>query len=402
MVAEDATIVNSSVEVTISTGVFSAENSQRFALHNGGSLRIGRDAANHVTLDLPGVSATHAELLYQKAEGDEGEFELCICDHSRNGTAVRPGPHVPDSSWLNKIPPAWERLAPGVPRALGHGWQVLTPARSRKGDSQMPFHKRMITVYTKSPGAPAPGLQEPHAKDPAYAPPRPVAGAAATPEEEAARARRERKRRQKEELARAAAAVKQVKITNPVQAAHDRRVGQVGAVEEELARRDKKAKSAQQILEEEEAAAAQRAVAAAAAMRGTKKKAVTPGKLAELAQKGAPITEIQSDDEAPVRAAPLTAANVAKLGGGPPSVIDFDMRSISPISAPGVKPKKKEKRKVARSPSRMQKPKLIKRSKASPDRWDSSAKASKKRRAGSEEERRGHRNRSREKRKDRR
>merc|ERR1740117_1760393 len=120
------------IEVTLSTGVFTTDYSKRFALQAGGSLRIGRDPSNHVSLDLNGVSANHAELLFQRLGSSQTDpLELCICDHSRNGTAGRPGPHVPGSSWASKVAPAWERLVHGVPRPLPHGWQVLTPAKSR-------------------------------------------------------------------------------------------------------------------------------------------------------------------------------------------------------------------------------------------------------------------------------
>lgn len=242
------------IEVTLSQGVFTTENSKRFALQAGGSLRIGRDAGSHMPVDLNGVSGTHAELLFQRAGNSETDpLELCICDHSRNGTAVRPGPHVPGSSWASKVAPAWQRLVHGVPRPLAHGWQVLTPARSRKGDHQVPFHKRMLTVYTKGAAAAAAdtSLEGPSAVEVMSAKVAAAAAAAAGMEmtpEDAAKVRKEKKRkRDKDDPNRAERKRQKAKadddeaaVSAAVTAAaeHDRRVAQCGAVEEELARRE--------------------------------------------------------------------------------------------------------------------------------------------------------------------
>jgi len=407
-----------SIEVTISAGVFSDENSQRFALQAGGSLRIGRDPGNHVVLDLNGVSGTHAELLFQPLSKGAAA-ELCICDHSKNSTAVRPGPHVPGSSWANKVPPTWERLVQGVPRAVTSGWQLLAPARSRKGEKQMPFHKRMLTVYTKAPTHAAAVA--------AVVADASMAALAATPEE----ARKEKKRKrhdEKEARKRAKQGEQVVAPAAAAAAAPDRRVAQAGAVEEELARRARQLAAGQEEItrtarpkgkpkpaqaaeapagdesdhtivdglvsdaegaaaaeevrdpEADEAEAATRAVAAAAALRAMKSKKSSPMSLKALGsgQKPKPVEAIDSDDEK--QAAPLTAANVATLGGGG-NLIEFDLRSISPISMPGVKPKKKEKRKTTRmggdsqSPARHkrgreEKPRLVARSKDSPGRWN--------------------------------
>jgi len=411
-----------------------------------------------VKLDVNGVSATHAELLYRPLQDTEGAaLELCICDHSKNGTAVRPGPHVPGSSWASKVAPAWERLITGVPRVLGHGWQVLAPAKSRKGVNQMPFHKRMLTVYTKS-NLPTATPQLLEAAGAAAAPHEVVAPVASLAAEDAAKLHKEKKRKKKDDAARAErkrARLEGEKVAPAVAHAPppplpDRRILQSGAVEEELARRElatrqgvhhevartarpkRRAQASatepadgedlsdlsdgdaqpEAAARDEEAEAATRAVAAAAAMRAMKgKKAATPPKrLSELGKSGKEVPAVQdleSDAEgaAPKKLASLTAANLETLGGTS-KVIDFDLRSISPISAPGVKPKEKKKKRIARpggsaSPSRKRKPektktKLVGRSKDSPERWNPSPVKAKKRRAGS-----ASRPRSREKRKQR-
>lgn len=175
-----------------------------------------------------------------------------------------------------------------------------------------------------------------------------------------------------------------------------------------------------------EAEAAQRAVAAAAALRSMKAKKVLPAppkKLSELGKSGKEVRrvepqEIESEaEEAPPRQpATLTAANVATLGGRPSlargSLLDFDMRSVSPISNPGVKAKIKKKRiakpAVSESPAprrRKDKARLTgARQRDSPERWapPSPPVKTKKRSARSEDDGDRVRNRSREKRKGRR
>jgi len=435
MAAEDQ--AQPTIEVTISTGVFDTENSQKFALQAGGSLRIGRDATNHVALDLNGVSAIHAELLFQRLDDSKASpLDLCICDHSRNGTAVRPGPHVLGSSWASKIAPPWERLVPGVPRALTHGWQVLAPAKSRKGERQEPFHKRMLTVYTNTRKAPevahvAAALQEAAM----------VAPTAATMD--GMKPLREKKRKRKDDPARDRKRTRVPEVATgsapavavaPVATEHDRRVAQCGAVEEALARRShaeqevartarpkRKGQPAQaatggtineddsdhtilpdelsdgdghpspaQKMAADEAEAATRAVAAAAALRAIKKKtAIGIADLAKQARKSAatqrPIDTIDSDDgeaEEPKKTSTLNTANLATLGGTPTGIIEMDMGSVSDISTAGVKPKTKKIRrdkagKLGASPSvdrrGKNKPRLVGRQGAdSPARWNPS------------------------------
>jgi len=134
---------------------------QTFTLRSDSALRIGRGVANDIVLDFNGVSAYHAELsLQQDAVNGAASHTICIRDDSKNGTGVRPGPHAPEVVLKNGALPAWESLVKGVNRALEHGWQLIVPMRSRKGESQMPEIMRMITVYHGSKVGPTTGVDE--------------------------------------------------------------------------------------------------------------------------------------------------------------------------------------------------------------------------------------------------
>lgn len=141
------------LQVEIVRGL-NSDQKQRILLRAGSLLRIGRDASNEFVVDLNGVSGVHAELALRAAvEGADPNQapELCICDRSKNGTAIRAGPRVPGSGWTaGKASPSWERLASGTSRTLPHGWQVLVPAKSRKGDQQTPMVQRLLTVFTQT------------------------------------------------------------------------------------------------------------------------------------------------------------------------------------------------------------------------------------------------------------
>ena len=80
-------------------------------------------------LGFQGISMLHTELLLSPG----GAF-LCVIDHSKNGTGVRPGPEAKNSGWVGDAHPNWERLKPKTSRMLEDGWQLIVPVRSRKGE----------------------------------------------------------------------------------------------------------------------------------------------------------------------------------------------------------------------------------------------------------------------------
>eukprot|EP00930_Biecheleria_cincta_P082340 TRINITY_DN72094_c0_g1_i1.p1 TRINITY_DN72094_c0_g1~~TRINITY_DN72094_c0_g1_i1.p1 ORF type:complete len:1106 (-),score=302.48 TRINITY_DN72094_c0_g1_i1:209-3526(-) len=131
-------------DVTICRG--STASAQTFAIRVGGVLRIGRGVANDVVLDFEGVSVYHAEIhLQPRATGDTGPPLLCVRDESKNGTAVRAGPHAEEAT-----AEAWEPLKKGALRILQHGWQIMMPLNSRKNSKQLPVGDRLVTVFVGS------------------------------------------------------------------------------------------------------------------------------------------------------------------------------------------------------------------------------------------------------------
>jgi len=133
---------------------------QTFTLRAGGVLRIGRGVANDIVLDFNGVSVYHAELFLRPDTSNSGRQLLCIRDDSKNGTGVRPGPHSPDAVVLRGKVPEWESLKKGAFRVLDHGWQMIVPLRSRKGEQQMSEAPRIVTVYVGSKIGPLLGPDE--------------------------------------------------------------------------------------------------------------------------------------------------------------------------------------------------------------------------------------------------
>lgn len=126
-------------DITICRGT--ADSAKTFTLSVGGVLRIGRGVANDVVLDFDGVSVYHAEIHCQKSA--TGQL-LCIRDESRNGTAVRAGPHAETPN------NAWEPLKKGALRILPHGWQILMPLNSRKNTKQLVISARLLSIYVGS------------------------------------------------------------------------------------------------------------------------------------------------------------------------------------------------------------------------------------------------------------
>lgn len=108
-------------------------------------LRIGRKSSSDVVLDFEGVSNLHAELLLEGADGDTPK--LCVRDSSRNGCAIRPVSETLSS--------AWETLERGVARALGPGWQMKVPLKSRRGVKQLSEPERTLTVNFNFKARPA-------------------------------------------------------------------------------------------------------------------------------------------------------------------------------------------------------------------------------------------------------
>lgn len=114
-----------------------------------GVLRIGRHPGSDFVLDVEGVSVHHAELVLEVVEpgggtGDGGA-RLSIRDLSKNGIAVRPGPGTREFKEA-KREPRWESLERGTLRALGNGWQLLIPFRSRNSDTTVAQEERIMTV----------------------------------------------------------------------------------------------------------------------------------------------------------------------------------------------------------------------------------------------------------------
>jgi len=140
------------LELTIRRGEGSVE--QSFKLAPGGVVRIGRRACSDIVLDFEGVSAHHADILLQAAEGgSSGQAgpRLCIRDDSRNGTGVRPGPEASDRQSASAAP-AWEAVPKGSLRTLDHGWQLKVPLKSRHGKAQLPELERTLTLHIASKG----------------------------------------------------------------------------------------------------------------------------------------------------------------------------------------------------------------------------------------------------------
>lgn len=124
---------------------------QTLTLRGGGVIRIGRGVANDIVLDINGVSVYHTEIyLKPRGPGDSGattEQLLCVRDVSKNGTAVRPGPHAAQGAPVDGKLAPWEPLVKDALRVLEHGWQLLVPLQSRTGARQLPEDKRILAIY---------------------------------------------------------------------------------------------------------------------------------------------------------------------------------------------------------------------------------------------------------------
>merc|ERR1712072_722889 len=66
----------------------------------------------------------------------------------------------PDAVVLAGKVPDWESLKKGAFRVLDHGWQMIVPLRSRKGEQQMSEAPRIVTVYVGSKIGPLLGPDE--------------------------------------------------------------------------------------------------------------------------------------------------------------------------------------------------------------------------------------------------
>jgi len=300
------------LQVTIVRGI-SSDQTQRIILRAGGLLRIGRDAASDIQIDLNGVSGVHGELSLQAvtAGGDADQaLELCICDRSKNGTAVRAGPRVLGSGWTGKSCPAWERLASGTPRSLPHGWQMLVPAKSRKGDQQIPMVQRLLTVFTEPVEEPAPAVQAApeEAAAPAALPVADSQAEEAVAAEQAAAA--ERARLELEELERKKAQL----LEEQLRATQGAELGAEGVplTQEEKERRRRERKEKRK-AEKRAAGMLQAPQTAAAAAAGA---AEAPATQADAAQK--PRKKRLRTEEGQAAPAPITLSALA--AGTPPPV----------------------------------------------------------------------------------
>mmetsp|Transcript_5070 Transcript_5070/g.14055 ORF Transcript_5070/g.14055 Transcript_5070/m.14055 type:complete len:859 (-) Transcript_5070:283-2859(-) len=145
MSGQDAAPVTSTApgaKEMVLTIVRGGRGGQIFTLRAGGALRIGREAGMDIRLGFQGISMLHTELLLSPG----GAF-LCVIDHSKNGTGVRPGPEAKNSGWVGDAHPNWERLKPKTSRMLEDGWQLIVPVRSRKGEEQLPESQRTFTIF---------------------------------------------------------------------------------------------------------------------------------------------------------------------------------------------------------------------------------------------------------------
>jgi len=131
-------------------GAAAHELTIRVALGTGQTLRIGRSSANGVVLDLPGVSAVHAEVFLRAAP--DGARRLCIRDTSKNGVGIRKR----GAAIKRGRPEAWERVPNGEIMELGDDAELKLPLKSRIDDKQLPEAKRIMKLSLVPSAAPAP------------------------------------------------------------------------------------------------------------------------------------------------------------------------------------------------------------------------------------------------------
>lgn len=306
---------------------------KKFILKSGDVVRIGRGNDNEVILDYEGVSKHHAEIFMRAKQPEEvilgADLKmtglLSIRDlNSRNGLSIHKSP-------LAAVPPlgAFDRIVPGIVQAVQDGWSVLVPAKSRHQDKQMTVEQRILTLYVSSVMVDVPvppPVQEP---PPVLAPPRQlpqVTPAHFTPppaDSEIAKALKPKKKKKPKEDERPAARPK----SRP----------------EGLATISGEAWPPPLPRDESDASDGGQDIPPPKAKSGPgpgQRPLTSPRPERRRSDK----VEVSSDEEGP--APRLTQANVAKVsaaaavavGVSEPDDVDPDLRSISPISTPGVFP----------------------------------------------------------------
>ncbi|CAE7199076.1 unnamed protein product [Symbiodinium natans] len=326
---------------------------RKFILKSGDVVRIGRGNDNEVILDYEGVSKHHAEIFMRQKLPEEvilgSDLKmtglLSIRDlNSRNGLSIHKSPTEQDV-----VPTigAFDRIVPGNVQAVQDGWSVLVPAKSRHQDKQMSVEQRLLTLYVSSvmvdvpvPAPvrePPPILAPPSPRPPAQVTPAPFVPPAADPE--VAKAKPKKKKKPKED---------------------ERPAARPKSRPEGLATVSGEAWPPALPRDESDGSDGGQDIPPPKASKGSAGPGQRPLTSPRPERRRSDKVEVSSDEEGP--ALRLTQANVAKVsaaaavavGVSEPGDVDPDLRSISPISTPGVFPwqagKKAKKKPRAESP----------------------------------------------------
>ncbi|CAE7494181.1 unnamed protein product, partial [Symbiodinium pilosum] len=326
---------------------------KKFVLKSGDVVRIGRSADNEVILDYEGVSKHHAEIFMRQKLPEEvilgSDLQLAgllsIRDlNSRNGLSIHKS--LLDQDTVPTIG-SFDRVVAGNVQAVQDGWSVLVPAKSRHQDKQMTVEQRLLTLYVSSVmvdvPVPVPVREPPPVPAPRPKAPAPVAPAPFVPpaEVDVAKALKPKKKKKPKDDERPA--------VRPKSRPEGLATISGEAWPPALPRDDSDASDGGQDIPPPKAPAA---------------KGPGPGQRVLTSprpeRRRSDKVEVLSDEEGP--AMRLTQANVAKVsaaaavavGAPEPGDVDPDLRSISPISTPGVFPwqagKKAKKKPRAESP----------------------------------------------------
>eukprot|EP00933_Yihiella_yeosuensis_P070351 TRINITY_DN781_c0_g1_i1.p1 TRINITY_DN781_c0_g1~~TRINITY_DN781_c0_g1_i1.p1 ORF type:complete len:479 (-),score=121.30 TRINITY_DN781_c0_g1_i1:23-1459(-) len=151
-----------------------ATASKKFTLKPGEVIKLGRHASNELALNYEGVSKHHAEIFLKPADQSESKDGglsalLSIRDGgSRNGTSIRK-PSVAEDGSAQVSFEGWERVESGSSMPLKTGYEVLLPAKSRQGNCQIRTDVRTLTVEVSSVFVDVP-VSAPVVKSPQKAP----------------------------------------------------------------------------------------------------------------------------------------------------------------------------------------------------------------------------------------
>ncbi|CAL1133491.1 unnamed protein product [Cladocopium goreaui] len=325
----------------------------KFVLKPGDSIRFGRGRGNEVVLDYEGVSKHHAEISLREKmpEGSRTKSSMMLSLRdlsSKNGMGIRMEPFNQDS-----VPSisSFERIESGTSQVVQDGCCIVIPAKSRNATKQMSIEQRMVTIHVSAVVVDVP-VPVPMSAAPAV---RAVAAASAVAAESPPR--------------QMAAPV--VPFDDPAQAP-----------------KPKKKKRAKTGIETEDGASLARPVRVEglATLTGEAWPPVFPREelvghdVPEPKASAPPRTSAPADkvevlsDEEPAPA--LTQANVAKASAAAamaaglaeePAEDDLELRSISPISTPGVFPWQTEKEKKTSKKKRAESPQAVKAKKQKAD-----------------------------------